>query len=199
MSLLPRPWRSKLVLLLLLLGVPTAGIVTGKIAHLGPWEVSQYSAASAYDTITTKYLDAMTPSDDGQVVRVVDGDTVKVRIAGKVETIRVLGIDTPETKKPGTPVQCFGPEATKNAEKWVAKVKRKVTLARDAAAPDRDRHQRLLRYVEPREGGRDLSEEQITGGFAKVAAYKQKLRHLPALERAQRAAKRDKRGLWGAC
>src|SRR5918997_1393831 len=48
----------------------------------------------------------------GRIVDVVDGDTVKVRLGGEVETVRLLGIDTPETRRPGAPVECGGPEAT---------------------------------------------------------------------------------------
>src|SRR3954454_1395853 len=46
------------------------------------------------------------------VVRVVDGDTVMVNIGGREESARLIGIDTPETKRPDTPVECFGPEAS---------------------------------------------------------------------------------------
>src|ERR1700760_2540841 len=49
----------------------------------------------------------------GRVVRAVDGDTLEVRLDdGEIETVRVIGVDTPETVKPDTPVQCFGPQAS---------------------------------------------------------------------------------------
>ena len=50
------------------------------------------------------------------VERVVDGDTVDLRFASGRERVRLLGIDTPETVKPNTPVQCFGPEASARAK-----------------------------------------------------------------------------------
>lgn len=204
--MLPRPrplrWLRRKVTALVLLavvGVPAAGVATGTISHVGPWDVSQYSASALYDSLTGSVLDAMVPGQDGRVVRVVDGDTLVVRVAGKSERIRVLGINTPETKKPGTPVECFGPQATKNAKRWVNARRDRVTLTIDVAASDRDRYGRLLRYVEPRGTGRDLSSEQVSSGFAEVASYGQQLRRLGALERAERAAKRANRGRWGAC
>ena len=47
-----------------------------------------------------------------RVVRVIDGDTIEVSIGGADEDVRYIGIDTPETVKPGTPVQCYGPQAS---------------------------------------------------------------------------------------
>jgi len=57
------------------------------------------------------------PADQGvaRVERVVDGDTIKVVLDGREETVRYIGVDTPETKKPGTPVQCFGTRAWSRA------------------------------------------------------------------------------------
>src|SRR5438128_5228314 len=77
--------------------------------------------------------------EPGRVTRVVDGDTI---IVGD-ERVRLIGVDTPETKKPGTPVQCFGKKATAFTKRLVEH--RKVTLERDAE--ERDRYGRLLAYV----------------------------------------------------
>jgi len=49
---------------------------------------------------------------NARVVKVIDGDTVDVSIDGKVARVRLIGIDTPETKKPNTPIECYGPEAS---------------------------------------------------------------------------------------
>ena len=54
-----------------------------------------------------------------RVERVVDGDTIRVRLDGRSETVRYIGVDTPETKKPGTPVQCFGKQASRENERLV--------------------------------------------------------------------------------
>src|SRR5690348_2856653 len=85
-------------------------------------------------------------STDGKatVVRVVDGDTIVVHINGSDETVRILGIDTPETHKPDTPVECFGPQASDRMTALLPKGTT-VRLVRDVEA--RDRYGRLLAYV----------------------------------------------------
>jgi micrococcal nuclease len=134
--------------------------------------------------------------DQATIVRAVDGDTIIARIDGHQERVRVLGIDTPETVKPNSPVQRCGPEASARAKAWV-KAHPAVTLARDPAAPNRDRYSRLLRYVQPTDGSRDLSEVQVAAGLARVKAYGEDLERLPDLQAAQRRAKAGHRGLWG--
>lgn len=132
-----------------------------------------------------------------RVIRAVDGDTLLVRTAGQRERVRILGIDTPETVKPGAPVQRCGPAASARAKAWVRSHPR-VRLVTDPSAPDRDQYGRLLRYVEPRGGGRDLSTVQVAAGLAKVKAYGQDLDRLDDLRSAQRRARRADRGLWGS-
>lgn len=137
-------------------------------------------------------------ADTVAVIRAVDGDTIIATVDRTDERIRVLGINSPESVKPNAPVECFGPQAATNAKTWV-RAHPRVVLRTDRAAPDRDRYGRLLRYVEPTGGGRDLSTVQVAGGYARVAAYGQKLTKLPALNAAQRTARRHDRGLWGRC
>ncbi len=78
------------------------------------------------------------------VVIVIDGDTIKVNISGRVERIRFIGKDTPETKHPSKPVECYGPEATLAMKKLVGG--KRVYLVADPTQGDRDRYGRLLRY-----------------------------------------------------
>ena len=75
----------------------------------------------------------------------VDGDTISVNMNGKKETIRMIGIDTPETHKPNTPVQCYGPAAAAYTKTIIGDTK--VRLQSDPQSTDRDRYDRLLRYV----------------------------------------------------
>ena len=184
------------------------GIALGPIDRLGPLRTNGTGVVDrlssiridgvSTDAIADRLTAAMKTADSAEVTRAVDGDTLVVRVDGKSERVRVLGIDTPETVKPGAAVDCFGPQASRNAKSWVKKHPR-VRLQRDAAAPDRDRYERLLRYVSPTDGTRDLSTVQVNGGFARVAAYGQKLSKLDALRAAERRARRADRGLWGAC
>ena len=85
------------------------------------------------------------PSDtNAVVVRVIDGDTVDLRFGNRRERVRLIGIDTPETKKPNTPIQCFGPEASDFTKQLLA-AGTTVLVRRDAEA--RDDYGRLLGYL----------------------------------------------------
>jgi micrococcal nuclease len=79
-----------------------------------------------------------------RVVRVVDGDTIVVSLAGREERVRYIGVDTPETVKPGAPVECFGKKASAR-NKALLPPGTEVRLDRDAE--ERDRYGRLLAYV----------------------------------------------------
>src|SRR4051812_40467526 len=85
----------------------------------------------------------------GRVVRVVDGDTVRVALAGRVERVRYIGVDTPESVKPGTPVQCYAHRAAAEDARLVAG--RRVRLVLGLAA--RGRFRRRLGYGYPAGGG----------------------------------------------
>ncbi|MFN5604060.1 MAG: thermonuclease family protein, partial [Actinomycetes bacterium] len=89
--------------------------------------------------------DAELPPDANAVVeRVVDGDTIDVTIDGRGDTVRLIGIDTPETKKPDTPVECYGPEASARLAELLPPGT-PVRLERDIDS--RDKFGRLLAYV----------------------------------------------------
>src|SRR3954467_2260914 len=77
------------------------------------------------------------------VVRAVDGDTIEVRIGEQLEDVRYIGVDTPETVKPDTPVQCFGPRASRFDHALVEG--RRVRLV--VGVEPRDIYGRLLAYV----------------------------------------------------
>ena len=126
------------------------------------------------------------------VSRVVDGDTIVVRIAGAEDRVRYIGVDTPETVDPRKPVQAFGPEATSLNKSLVQG--RRVCLEKDIT--ERDRYGRLLRYVWLADG-RLVNEELLLAGLATVVTYPPDVkyvesRYLPA----QRAAREAGRGLW---
>ncbi len=86
------------------------------------------------------------PTTDGRatVTQVVDGDTIDVRIGGRDERVRLIGIDTPETKKPNTPIECYGPEASAFTAS-ILPAGTQVRLERDVVG--RDDYGRLLAYV----------------------------------------------------
>src|SRR3954464_10027563 len=101
-----------------------------------------------------------------RVERVVDGDTIVVRLdgGGARERVRYIGVDTPESVKPGTPVQCYAKAAAHANARLVAG--RRVRLVRDAE--ERDRFGRLLAYVYRVPDGRFVNAALVRGGFAQT-------------------------------
>lgn len=130
------------------------------------------------------------------VLRVVDGDTIDVRddVRGRLR-IRVLGIDTPETKKPGYSVGCWGPEATAFAQSNL--VGQRVALVPDPTQERTDRYGRTLAYLVKADGW-NYSVEAARAGTARSYVYDgspvQKYDEIAAAEQEARAAGR---GLWG--
>jgi micrococcal nuclease len=129
------------------------------------------------------------------VVRFSDGDTLTVNMNGKNESVRMIGIDTPETHRPNSPVQCYGPAASAFTKNLVGA--NKVRLESDSQNTNRDRYDRLLRYVYLPDG-RLVQEEVIKGGYG--FAYTQfpfsKKSEFVALEAS---AQQQNKGLWGNC
>lgn len=133
----------------------------------------------------------------GKIVKVVDGDTVDVRLkSGKKKRIRVIGIDTPEVH--GT-TECMGPEASENAKKSFRRGTR-VILYSDTSQDLEDRYGRLLRYVVRKKGSKDLGKLQLRAGLARVYVYdKTPFVRVKSYRRVQTAAKKAGSGIWGEC
>ena len=127
------------------------------------------------------------------VRRAVDGDTIEVLIGGEREDVRYIGVDTPETVKPGTPVQCFGPRAHRFNARLVTH--RRVRLV--FGVERRDVYGRLLAYVYL--GGRFVNAELARRGLARTLTIPPNDRFARRFKRLQSAAARAGRGLWGAC
>lgn len=138
----------------------------------------------------------------GRVTSVVDGDTMKVNIDDHVTTVRLIGIDAPESRKPDTPVECGSRKATQRLRRLAfspAGTPRRVTVVTDPSQSRRDRYGRLLGYVISARG-RDFNRELVKAGWAKTYRYQGKrYRKLGSYRRAQTYAKRKKRGVWRAC
>jgi micrococcal nuclease len=127
------------------------------------------------------------------VVRAIDGDTIEVRLDGHSEDVRYIGVDTPETVKPGTPVQCFGPRAHRFNGGLVTG--RRVRLV--FGVERRDVYGRLLAYVHL--GHRFVNAELVRRGLARTLEIAPNTRFAGRFKRLQMAAARAGRGLWGAC
>jgi micrococcal nuclease len=127
------------------------------------------------------------------VIRVVDGDTIEALIGGRREDVRYIGIDTPETVKPDTPVQCFGPRASTFNHHLVEG--RQVRLV--FGLERRDVYGRLLAYVYL--GRRFVNAMLVRRGFARTLTIPPNDRFSPLFRRLELHAARAGRGLWAAC
>ncbi len=136
----------------------------------------------------------------GTVTRVIDGDTIRVVARGFETPVRLIGIDTPETRAPGTPVQCFGPAATRRAQRLLPEGRR-VVLVTDPTQATRDRYGRLLAYVHlpgRRGPAGSVNWSLVRSGHAKVSVYGGvRFRHAVPFFRAQHRARTAGAGLWG--
>ena len=129
------------------------------------------------------------------VVRVSDGDTLRVRLPdGSEEHVRILGIDTPEVH---ATVECGGHEASA-AMGRLAPAGTTVALVSDPSQGDRDRYDRLLRYVI--RSGDDLGLEQVESGLAQVFVFHDApFERVESYQRVERRAHRAGRGSWSGC
>lgn len=167
---IPR-WVWRTVVIVIVIGV---GVALYRAAHVQGLQ---------WPIITTK------------VVKVVDGDTIEVKIAGKLEEVRLVGMNTPETVKRNWPIECYGPEASHRAKELMPPGTM-VTLTSDAASGDRDIYGRLLRYITLPDGS-DYGLGTVQGGFAHEYDYKgQRYAKRKEYQAAQAEARTNHRGLW---
>jgi micrococcal nuclease len=136
-------------------------------------------------------------SSDGpvtaRVTRVIDGDTIEVDLGGESEDVRYIGVDTPETVKPDTPVQCFGPEASERNHELVEGHTVRLEFDRER----RDIYGRLLAYVFV--GDRFINGELVRGGYARTLEIEPNTSRAGQFGRLASAAGEAGRGLWGQC
>lgn len=137
-------------------------------------------------------------SEKAMVSRVVDGDTIEVRLNGQVKHLRYIGVDTPETVDPRRPVGCFGKEASLENKRLVEG--KTVILRKDVSSVDK--FGRLLRYVYlPLEDRTILfiNDYLVREGFAIAKAYPPDVEFASRFVAAQKEAMDEKRGLWQFC
>lgn len=137
-------------------------------------------------------------SNSYKVIKVIDGDTVAVEINGKKETIRLIGINTPETVDPRKPVECFGIEASNRAKEILTG--KRVKLEADSVVGERGKYGRLLRYVFL-DDGTNFNKMMISEGYAYEYTYNLSYKYQSEFRQAEKEAREAKRGLWadGAC
>ena len=150
----------------------------------------------------------------GRIVDVVDGDTIKLRANGKTYTTRLIGIDTPETKKPGTGIECGGREATSNMLRLSFTAPRDIDgdglydkrggrgrsamLLGDSTQDRRDVYGRSLGYVTT-SAGRNLAVEQLAAGWSDVYVFDKRFAEYSRFRSVRNRAKDKGRGVWTRC
>lgn len=129
-----------------------------------------------------------------RVISVSDGDTIKVLIDKKIETIRLIGVDTPETVDPRRPVQCYGRQASNFTKKSLSN--QNVKLESDVLSGDRDKYKRLLRYVFL-EDGQNFNQVLIEDGYGHEYTYNSiPYKYQEIFKKSEINARENSRGLW---
>jgi micrococcal nuclease len=183
-KLLPRKYRTLATFLITL-------VVIG-----GSLLLANYS-----NQLSTQNPISVSISTDTYVVAdVVDGDTFKIYLNNKLETVRMIGIDTPETVDPRKTVQCFGLEASNRLKQLLTG--KQVYIASDSTQSERDQYNRLLLYVWlPQDGGSKLfiNKQMIADGYAHEYTYNVPYQYQAEFKQSEKEAREAMRGLWGSC
>lgn len=136
---------------------------------------------------------SVAPANLVSVVRVVDGDTFAALVDGKEEKVRMLGINAPESVDPRRKVECFGKEAS--AELHLLLDGKSVELVSDTTQDDRDKYNRLLRYVALADGS-DVGAMMIKEGFAYEYTYRLPYERQKEYKQFQSDGETSGKGLW---
>lgn len=132
-------------------------------------------------------------SNTFEVKKVVDGDTLEIERYGRIDKVRLIGIDTPETLDPRKPVQCFGREASDKTKGLLTG--KQVKLEFDPAVGEKDKYGRLLAYVW--NDGKMINQELLEGGYATEYTYRsQTYKYQSEFKNAQSTAKHQGVGFW---
>jgi len=130
------------------------------------------------------------------ILKVVDGDTVDIEIDGHTERVRLIGVNTPETKHPTKPIECFGPEASAYLTQLLPKGTT-VRIERDVEA--RDRYGRMLLYLYLGSNDLFINLDLVARGYGTPMSIEPNTFHRNDFVRAAAQAEAANVGLWKAC
>jgi len=133
------------------------------------------------------------PVAKARIVEVIDGDTARALVAGREQSVRYIGVDTPESAIPGHEPECFGKKAARINRRLVLGERVRLRFGRER----RDPYGRLLAYV--RAGETFVNAELVRRGYARTLAIAPNDEHAPMFARLQQRAANSARGLWAAC
>src|SRR3989344_5272799 len=141
------------------------------------------------------------PANTYPVLKVIDGDTISIMKDGKAVTLRLIGLDTPETVDPRKPVQCFGKAASDKAKELLAG--KTVRLEFDSSQGLLDKYGRTLAYVfltDPSTplgaSGTSFNEYMISAGYGHEYTYNLPYKYQREFKAAEARAREEKKGLW---
>lgn len=138
------------------------------------------------------------PAEKAVVDRVVDGDTLIIKGRGKPLRVRLIGIDAPESVKPNSPVECFGPESGQFLKELLP-AGSTIKLEGDLVSGDKDQYGRLLRTVFTKDGS-NVAVAIATAGMGREYIYQSKpSRYADEIRAAQNQAQQSGAGLWSGC
>lgn len=185
-----KPWVVRLI------GSTTAVIsfcfaIAGGIMITSLFDDPEEAAQPVATQEVQQKTDQATNRVQAQVTEVVDGDTFKAKIGDKEETIRLILVDTPETKHPNKPKQPFGEEASNFTGKLLTYG---TTVELEYDVEQRDKYNRVLAYVYV--NGESLQEKLLSEGLARVAVYPPNTKYQEKFESIQEEAKNKKMGIW---
>ena len=135
-------------------------------------------------------------SDLVKIAHVIDGDTVDIDIKGRTERVRLIGVNTPETKHPTKPIECFGPEASAYMTQLLPKGTT-VRIERDVEA--RDRYGRMLLYLYLGSDNLFINLDLVARGYGTPMSIEPNTFHRNDFVRAAAKAEAANVGLWKAC
>ncbi len=152
----------------------------------------KYNQLNEYNTELKELIDKV-KSSLYTVIKVVDGDTIKILYEGVEETVRLIGIDTPETVHPNKPVECFGQEASERMKELVEG--KSVNIMFDETQGMRDKYGRLLLYVWVEDIF--VNKQMVVDGYAYEYTYSTSYIYQKEFKEAQSEAQSSRAGLWG--
>lgn len=174
--------------ILAILGSIAFFLIGAAIVGISLFSANREQTTGGIKEIFTEIINST--ESDYLVVKVIDGDTIKL---ANGDTIRYIGVNTPESVHPKIKLQCFGKEASDYNQQLVAG--KTVTLEKDTS--ETDKYGRLLRYVYV--DGEMINAKLVRDGYAQVATYPPDVKYVELFKAAQADARLNRRGLWSKC
>ncbi|MCA9383412.1 thermonuclease family protein [Candidatus Dojkabacteria bacterium] len=169
-----------------------SGISLMSVAVLLAMALIYFLAPDQYQEINNEILGDV--YEDYYVSKIVDGDTIKVIIDGEEQTVRLIGVDTPETVHPNKDVECYGLEASDFTKSLLTN--KIVELEFDESQGQTDRYGRLLAYVYRADDHLFVNRELIKQGYAYEYTYNTPYKYQTEFQQDQEIASASKIGLW---